>query len=296
MGLVRRNNAIFVAIAAVLALAALAPVGAPDAGSGLNRIIVIEHAPSSDAAEQAVEAAGGRVDASLGLIGGFSARVPSARLAALAAAWGVRSVMPDTMFHTDAKPTGSAAQTPASTQTTAVDAPKVWSSGYMGSAATSDAVLDSGIAPVKDLVSPVNRIAGWKDFVSGSAAPIDPHGHGTYIAGIIAGNGTLSAGKWKGIAPETRLVGIRVFDALGTATASRVIQGIQWAIQSKAAYGIRVLNLSFSTDSAISYRFDAVADAAEQAWKEEIAQRPIATGMADLSRVSMPRKMLPLRY
>ena len=73
--------------------------------------------------------------------------------------------------------------------TTAVGAPAAWEDG-MGGAGVTVAVLDSGIAPHPDLTRPKSRIIGWTDLVSSRCQPYDDNGHGTHVAGIIAGNGT----------------------------------------------------------------------------------------------------------
>lgn len=266
--------------AAALALIAAALVAVPAVATSFTRIIVLEASPASQGAERAVRLAGGAAGATLDLIGGFAAEVPSAAVESLAADPAVRAVMPDTAFRLDSiipdlsagQTTAQAAGTTVAVQSAfvnAVDAPKAWSAGWTGAGVTV-AVLDSGIAPVDDLVKPSNRIAGWVDFVSGSSSAVDPHGHGTYIAGVIAGNGTASGGAYRGIAPAAKVVGVRVFDGLGVATASRIIQGIQWVIANKAVYGIRVVNMSFSTTSDLSYKLDAVTFAAEQAWRAGI--------------------------
>lgn len=259
----RRPTALIAAAALTFVTAAAAGVWEPPA---FANVIVLERSPASDAAERAVARLGGNVGADLRLIGGFAARVPSAGLPKLASVPEVRALLPDITFRLNGTGSGPSV---ASVYTRTVDAPSAWSAGYRGKG-INVAVLDSGVAPMGDLVKPSNRIVGWKDFVGGSATPRDPHGHGTYVAGIIAGNGWLSYGKWKGIAPEAGLVGIRVFDALGTSTASRVIQGIQWAVANRVSKSIRVLNMAFSTNSDLSYKLDAVAYAAEQAWKAGI--------------------------
>src|SRR5438046_2459444 len=82
-------------------------------------------------------------------------------------------------------------------------------------AGVSVAVLDTGIAPHPDLTGPTNRIVGWVDLVNNQPAPYDDEGHGTHVAGIIAGNGALarSAGnprRLNGVAPQANLVGVKV--------------------------------------------------------------------------------------
>ena len=118
--------------------------------------------------------------------------------------------------------------------------------GYNGAGVTV-AVVDSGIAPHTALDT---RVIGRANFVSFESAAIagDPYGHGTHVAGIIAGN--TSAAKYVtaafagGTAPGVKLVDVRVLGSTGVGYTSDVIAGIDWAVANRAKYGIRVINLS----------------------------------------------------
>jgi len=107
------------------------------------------------------------------------------------------------------------------------------------------AVIDSGISPHAALV---NRVVANISFVSGDPSVSDAFGHGTHVAGIIAG--TAGAAKYVtplytgGIAPDARLINVRVLDAFGTGLTSDVIAGIDWAVANRTKYNIRVINLS----------------------------------------------------
>src|SRR5438876_1038386 len=102
--------------------------------------------------------------------------------------------------------------------------------------------------------------------LSGESSCNDSYGHGTFIAGIIAGNGTSSNGAYKGIAPAAKLVSVKVAGADGSADVSNVLAAIQWVVSFKDRYGIKVLNLSLGTDSTQSYRVDPLNYAVERAW------------------------------
>lgn len=147
-----------------------------------------------------------------------------------------------------------------------VRAPAAWQSGLTGKGVTV-AVIDTGIHPHKDFTEPVNRIVAFRDFVGGRRAPYDDNGHGTHVAGIVGGNGYGSRGRYKGIAPEVNLVGVKVLDASGMGKLSTVIRGIQWCVEQKDALGIRVINLSLGGPAVESYRDDPVARAVERAWE-----------------------------
>jgi serine protease AprX len=90
------------------------------------------------------------------------------------------------------------------------------------------------------------RIAAFYDFTKGgvAATPSDKYGHGTHIAGLIAGSGYKSNGKYMGVAPSTRLIGLKVLDDKGAGYTSDVIAAVEFATENKAALGIDVINMS----------------------------------------------------
>ena len=146
-----------------------------------------------------------------------------------------------------------------------VNANQVWQQGTTGGG-VAVAVLDSGVAPDADLVQPANRILASVNFADVRTAS-DPGGHGTHIAGIIAGNGTRSGGEIVGIAPQANIVDVRVLGTTGSGRISSVIRGIEWVLAHRAAYNIRVINLSFGAHADLSYRADPMATAVEIAWR-----------------------------
>lgn len=107
------------------------------------------------------------------------------------------------------------------------------------------AVIDTGIAPHPDLTKPRSRIIGFKDFVNHRLEPYDDEGHGTHVAGIIAGNGHSSKGKYRGIAPEANLVGVKVLNSSSSGTISDVLAGMQWVLNNRKKYKIKIVNMSF---------------------------------------------------
>ena len=109
---------------------------------------------------------------------------------------------------------------------------------------TVTAILDTGIYRHPDINQ---QIIAFKDMVSGSRAVYDNNGHGTHIAGIISGSGKLSGGKYRGIAPGSKIVMVKVLDRLGKGNVNNVINGINWIIQNKQRFQIRILNISIGT-------------------------------------------------
>jgi serine protease AprX len=132
------------------------------------------------------------------------------------------------------------------------------------------AVLDTGIDPHEDLTEPTNRILAWKDLVNHENSPYDDNGHGTHVAGIIAGNGRLSNGKYRGIAPEAKLVGVKILNEDGSGRLSDVISGIEWCIDSLPALNIRAINLSIGSEVQGSYRSDPLCRITTAAWEKGI--------------------------
>src|SRR5437762_4049844 len=104
------------------------------------------------------------------------------------------------------------------------------------------ATIDSGVQPNPDL--PASRIRAFVDFVNGRTQPYDDYGHGTHVAGIIAGNGAQSWGYVTGAAPNVNIVALKVLDGTGAGSTSNVLAALDWVLTNHAAYNIRVVNLS----------------------------------------------------
>ncbi len=103
------------------------------------------------------------------------------------------------------------------------------------------AVLDTGIASHVDFDE---RIIGFCDLINHRDMPYDDNGHGTHIAGIIAGSGAFSGGRFAGVAPTSQLVVCKVLNRRGDGTTAHIIQGIRWCIRHRKEYNIRVMNIS----------------------------------------------------
>src|SRR5712692_9255038 len=156
----------------------------------------------------------------------------------------------------------------------AVNADITHNMGYNGSG-VGIAVIDSGVNAVGDLGVP-----GWKinsrlvysqNFDPSANTTSDLYGHGTHVAGIIAGNGGSSScancdETFRGIAPNANIINLRALDLNGSATDSTVIAAIQQAIALKSQYNIRVINLSSGRGVFESYTLDPLDQAVEQAW------------------------------
>jgi serine protease AprX len=115
------------------------------------------------------------------------------------------------------------------------------------------AVIDSGIATWHDDLTNTSattypygnqRVTAFVDFVNGQLAPYDDDGHGTHVAGIIAGNGYDSTGQKAGVAPGASLVSLKVLDGNGNGTISNIIAALDWVLANHTTYNIRVVNMS----------------------------------------------------
>src|SRR4029453_9565895 len=132
------------------------------------------------------------------------------------------------------------------------------------------AQVDSGVARRPELaaalVASVDFVGTYDpSFAAGTS--VDPHGHGTHVAGILVGNGTHSAdGKLVGIAPEASLVSVRVLNAAGQGTSSSLLAGLQWVLEHKDQYGIRVLNLSLGHPVYEPPDVDPLVEAVDELW------------------------------
>jgi serine protease AprX len=131
------------------------------------------------------------------------------------------------------------------------------------------AVIDSGISAwhddLSEAVNPSQCVDRFVDFVGGSATPSDEYGHGTHVAGIIAGNGFDSGGARSGIAPASRLVVLKVLDGSGRGRISAVIAAFGYVVTHQTELNIRVVNLSVATGVYESYNYDPLTLAAKRA-------------------------------
>jgi serine protease AprX len=257
------------AAAGLAALLAAAPAHAAPAAA--TYIVQLRAGVSPAEGAQLVRAAGGEVTGELALIHGLAASLPADAAAELAHDAGVAAV---------------SANAPVRTQSSTIDtsqlgtaypdsahAPQAWNTAT--GKGVGVAVIDTGLAG--DL--PDFKGADGRSRVIASAVvnpkattAADTYGHGTHVAGILAGDGTRRAasdplrGRYIGVAPEANLISVKVADDTGSATELDVIRGLQFVVDHKDDLGIRVVNLSLSSTSAESYRTDPLDAAVESAY------------------------------
>ncbi len=142
-----------------------------------------------------------------------------------------------------------------------VGADELHGSGVDGSG-VGVAMIDTGVNEVADLEG---RVVQGID-LSGEDDGVDRFGHGTFVAGVIAGDGASSSGIYDGVAPGAHLVSIKIAGEDGSSDVSELLAALQWVVSFKDAYDIEVLNLAIGTDSTQSWTIDPVNYAVQRAW------------------------------
>ena len=241
-------------------------------GAALSRVIV-QARGDGIAAGAAVAQAGGRITKDLSIVDGVAATVPAAALPRLFATPGL-IVTPDAAVRVQGS--GSSGS-PTSPYRKVVGADDLNADGHRGAGVTV-ALIDTGVSAVPDLAG---KVLSVRDDVTGALKPCvnlsgeqncdDSYGHGTFMAGIIAGSGASSGGTYMGMAPDARLVSVKIAGKDGAADVSTVLAAVQWVVSFKDQYAIKVLNLSLGTDSTQTFRTDPLNYAVERAWDSGIA-------------------------
>ena len=139
--------------------------------------------------------------------------------------------------------------------------------GYIGSGITV-AVMDTGIVYHPDFD---NRVVRFIDFTSRRTTAYDDNGHGTHVSGIIGGSGFTSRGKYMGMAPGVNLIMLKVLDKLGNGNTAQVLKALQWIIENREKYRIRILNISVGMlNSAKQEEQNQLLAAVEEVWNHQI--------------------------
>jgi len=154
--------------------------------------------------------------------------------------------------------------------------------GFSGAGVTV-AVVDSGVAAHEDLPAdmlqfdftggayPQPVIVNGQLAAGSTSDPLyDGWGHGTHVAGIIAGDGNGSSGSFRGVAPDARIISLRVLDDLGAGMTSDLIAALDWTLAYKDALGIDVVNMSLGKGVDESVVSDPLALAAQTLWESGV--------------------------
>ena len=169
-----------------------------------------------------------------------------------------------------------------------------WGAGLTGQG-VGVAVVDTGITPRPDFqadASGTSRLVAQQTFNAATPNVADGYGHGTHVAGIVAGNSWWSddaavQGKYIGVAPRANLVNVKVADDQGGTYVSDVVNGIDWVIENRATHNIRVMNLSLVSSVAESYSTSMLCAAVERAWFSGILV-VVAAGNAGVNTLAYP--------
>jgi serine protease AprX len=279
----RTVSAMVAAVAVLLSTGALTT--AVHASPHLVSVIVRAQPGEGAAADQQVTSLGGHIQQHISLINAVVAEVPADAVPELNASTAVAQVT----LNAPVQLLGSSYGLPGSQYNPVADvnsmynieqmdgAHAYWNAGYTGQG-VGVALIDSGVSPVNGLSTP-GKVVNGPDLSFESQYPsleyLDTFGHGTHMAGIIAGRDSAATSvnssdttHFLGMAPNAQIVNVKVADATGQTDVSQVLAAIDWVVQHQNDNGmnIGVLNLSYGTDSPQSYVLDPLAYAAEQAW------------------------------
>ncbi len=139
-----------------------------------------------------------------------------------------------------------------------------WNLGITGKG-IGVAVIDTGVYPHPDLG---DRLVAFKDYCNGKDGvenAYDDNGHGSHCAGLVAGDGLKADGKYKGPAYEANIIGVKVLDGNGGGSLANVIKGVQWAIENKEKYNIKVISMSLGAGANLKAKDDVVCLAVQAA-------------------------------
>src|ERR687891_123560 len=230
----------------LLALILAIPVPASAGGGGSQVSVIVRERPGAgNEAEALVRGLGGRVRRHIGIVDAFAARLPAGALPRLRRLDAVAAVTPNARVRLSHAVDGFDASLDAGSMHTIAQevtrAGDLWNTGATG-AGVDVAVIDSGVVPVNGLTAPGKVVNGADLSFESQSAPLrylDTYGHGTHMAGIIAGRDTAvtSANKeqhrdrFMGMAPGARIVSVKVADAMGATDVSQVIAAIDWVVK-----------------------------------------------------------------
>jgi serine protease AprX len=258
-------------LAAALSWTVAAPTTASTPTHQRMTAVIVE---GPHAAQSFVKSVGGRVTHELPIIGGFSARVPADDVPLISQLSGVTGVMPDLPAHVQSTP-GTYNNVP-SVFKKVTGGIALANAGANGQGVTV-ALIDTGVTSQPDIAGALQSVSDPLSLIKYDCVNLtdeptcaDSYGHGTFMAGLIAGDGSSSNGKYVGMAPRAKIISIKIAGASGASDVSTIIAAIQWVTQNQVTYNIRALNLSLGTDSTQSYTIDPLDFAVEKAWQAGI--------------------------
>jgi serine protease AprX len=256
----------------------IAGVAARHPRSVVQAVVQFKAGVTVDRARWAVAHAGGHVFGELHIINALAVKLSAADARKLARSPLVHAVSLNAVVHTSGLPVPTTSYLQTTYDQTMGVLP-LWKFGIAGTG-VGVAVIDTGIAGnLPDFQT--SDGSGSRVVESAVTNPLaqtagDTYGHGTDVAGIIAGNGDNRStsdpmyGKYIGVAPNANLISVKVSDDSGNATVLDVIYGLQFVVDHQSDYNIRVVNMSLDSNTAQSYTTDPLDAAAESAWMHGI--------------------------
>ena len=255
---------------------ALRQLAAAHPGRTVDAIVRLDAAHSTADGRALVRRHGGRLTGDLHIIHGLAASMTARDAARLARDGGVTSVSLDAAV----APQAISTKDIRTAYPFAAAAPSVWNGSGVVTATgrgVGVAVVDTGVdGALPDFrvseTDQTSRVIGSAVVNPNATSAGDRYGHGTHVAGILAGNGNHRAygdpldGQYVGVAPEANLISVKVSSGDGEATVLDVIYGLQFVVDHKSDYNIRVVNLSLESTDTQSAATDPLDAAAESAW------------------------------
>jgi serine protease AprX len=236
--------------------------------------VIVQRMAGVENVEMLVAELGGQVTQELPIINAFSAKMTAESALELARSQFIRWVSLDAAITSTICSNCVDTTNLANAYIRAIRADKVWNdSPYLQGNAIGVAVIDSGINPNGDLYTSmgVNRqVADIRFNTDYNQSASDGYGHGTHVASIVGGDGSESGGKYIGVAPMVNIINVKVSNDDGSAMIKDVVQGLQWVLENKDRYNIRVVNLSLNSSVAESYHTSPLDAAVEILWFNKI--------------------------
>lgn len=265
--LIWRRKGLLAGVAGLVtaALAGTTMVGVPAASASSAETVIVT-ASGLLSPVTAVEDVLGTVLTQFHIIDGVEASIPAVLEPVLAALPGI-TVTPDVSVSVQSTVESTGPHTPSDEFLQQTGATQLFSQGDTGQGVTV-AVIDTGIDDLPDFAG---RLIGGVDLSGGNGPFQDGYGHGTFVAGLIAGDGASSSGQYEGEAPGADLVSIKVAGANGVTDLGTLILGLQWAVDNRLAYNIRVLNMSLGFQPFESTVVNPLDQAVQAAWNSGIA-------------------------
>jgi serine protease AprX len=236
--------------------------------------VIVQKLGESNDLETRVIDLGGEVTKDLHIINAFAANMTAKVAVDLARTESVRWVSMDAIMTSTACDQCVDTTNLVNTYNRTIKADQVWnSSPYLQGQGIGVAVVDSGINPNGDLYTSmgVNRqVANIRFNSDYNQNTSDGYGHGTHVSSIVGGDGSESGGQYIGVAPMVNIINVKVSNDDGSAMIKDVVQGLQWVLENKDKYNIRVVNLSLNSSVAESYNTNPLDAAVEILWFNKI--------------------------